>query len=78
MKAALKIFGVVVLVLFLVVVGAGVYIFYQFDKPFRDARHLLLHDADCHHVNFCSLPKMLLQRKRNTDYQVSEVPHHIL
>jgi hypothetical protein len=58
MKRALIIFGYAVVVLFLVVVGAAVYGLYWIDKPFRDARHFLLHDVDYRAVSVACLDMM--------------------
>jgi hypothetical protein len=58
MKRALKIIGIVVLVLFVSVIGAGIYFVHHFGKPFDAARHFLLHDVDYRAVSVACLDLM--------------------
>lgn len=58
MKRALKIIGIVVLVLFVSVIGAAIYFVHQFGKPFDEARRFLLHDVDYHAVSVACLDMM--------------------
>jgi hypothetical protein len=55
MKHALKIIGIVLLVLFVLVIGPAIYFVHQLGKPFDEARHFLLHDVDYHAVSVACL-----------------------
>ena len=67
MKRALKIIGIVALVIFVSVIGAAIYFVHQLGKPFDEARRFLLHDVDYHAVSVACFDMMTKPEFRPLD-----------
>jgi len=72
MKRTLKIFGFIVLVLFLVVLGAGWYIIHRLDAPIEAKRQFLLHDVDYHAVSVACLDMLTQPQYKSL---IDQYPH---